>query len=291
LVIVSLLIGFAFSLMRVDLREHLLTGLDVVYEAFTKLTAFLLQGLTFALFFLIVGVIGNLQDAQDDGFGAVMTAMGLFIVSFYLLGMLTILVCSWIIWHRGNRATSFTAACFNAELLLKPVSTAFFTMNSFASLPAAIDALKDPRLGYDEGTISMYLAIFLPLMRFGNALYFMVAAVFFAVVYDPAYTINLTQLFSNFPQLVGLMFDSLMASFLTIGTTSLVAIQPIQVVLQGNGLPFGMAVLLLAAVDAFIDPMRTTLIVHCNTALASLMDRIPTQGRPAGQTEVTKAPQ
>lgn len=61
LVIISLLMGFSSSLVSEKHNELWLTALDVVYEVFTKLTAFILRALPLALFFLIVGAVGDLH--------------------------------------------------------------------------------------------------------------------------------------------------------------------------------------------------------------------------------------
>lgn len=264
LAIFAILLGVAIGLMTDQKKgREAIRILDVFYDAFYKLVRLILNILSFGLFFLIAGLVSSQKNTVADS----LQAMGLFILSFYVFGCLIIFFCSYLIWLKSYRKVSWRTAIFGADYLMKPVSTAFATMNSFATLPVAIEILKN-RMGYEEKSTTLYLSLFLPLLRFGNAFYFIVAAEFFAFVYKPDFSIGMT---------FSIVAFCLLISFTTIGTTSVIAIQPITLILESYGLPGEVGFLLLVTIDPLVDPMRTTLIVHCNTTITALLaDRQPT---------------
>ncbi|MFA7240776.1 MAG: cation:dicarboxylase symporter family transporter [Sulfuricellaceae bacterium] len=263
LAIFAVLLGIGIGLVPDEKKAaEAIRILDIFYEAFYKLVRILLTYLPVGLFFLIAGLVAQ----QKGGLKESLLAMGLFLTSFYIIGILLVIGCSALIWMRSNKSVSMSTAIFDPNYLLKPVLTSFTTMNSFATLPVAIDTLKD-RMGFEERTTSLYLSLFLPLLRFGNAFYFIMAAAFFTYVYQPDFTLWTA---------ISISAYCLLASFTTIGATSIIAIQPIIGILDQFGLPSEIGFLLLVTIDPLVDPMRTTLIVHCNTAITSMLaDRQP----------------
>lgn len=258
LVIFALLLGVTVGLFPTDRDQRkvataALRALQIIFDVFMALTKGLLKGLPLALFFWIAVLIAK----RKDDLANILQSMGAFLATFYLVGVLIVLFCSLLIWFLSARRKDdgFLAT-------LDPALTAFFTMNSLAAMPVAINKLRE--MGYEEQASKQYMSLFLPLLRFGNALYFSVAVFFFAAVYGQNFTLAEAGIVTLY---------SILVSFSTIGTTSVLAIYPVVLIFEKFGIPAGASVTLLLAVDALVDPMRTTLIVQGNAALTAVMSR------------------
>lgn len=71
--------------------------------------------------------------------------------------------------------------------------------------------------------------------------------------------------------MVSVIINSVIAGFASIGATGILTLQPLSFVLEPLNLPIETAIVLLMAIDPIIDPLRTTVIVHCNTVMASFL--------------------
>jgi len=260
IVIFSILLGITIGFFPVDSEraESAIFILETIYEIFLKMVKGILILLPVGLFFMI----GSLVADQQEKIIIIIKAMGAFIISFYIFGVLIVLIASTIIWFFSDRKMSLISAIFRFDVLMRPIITSMFTMNSFATMPVAIEMLVE-KLNFEKKSTNLYMSLLLPVLRFGNAFYFIIATAFFAIIYAP----------SSFGllKILNMSIYCCFISFSTIGTTSIIAIQPVTEIFNQFGLPSSAGLILLIAIDTLVDPMRTTLIVHCNTAVTAVM--------------------
>ena len=265
IVIFSIFLGVTIGILPmasdndsiIKMADSSIFSLITIYEIFLKMVRGILVFLPIGLFFMIAALVAK----QQDKIIKIIQAMGAFIISFYIFGILIVLISSIIIWFCSDRKIGLFPTIFRFDILMQPILTSMFTMNSFATMPVAIETLIN-KLKFEKKSTNLYMSLFLPILRFGNAIYFIIATSFFAILYKPL------------PDLLHVFLMSLhccFTSFTTIGTTSILAIQPITDILSFCELPSSAGLVLLIAIDALVDPMRTTLIVHCNTAVTAVM--------------------
>jgi proton glutamate symport protein len=249
IVFFSIIFGIAVGFLKDSSSTFLLDLSKSLLEAFQKLINWTMYGLPFGLFFLIGKQIA---EVGVDIF----LAMIKFIVVFYAGGGILFLVCTVIIWIRSRERNPFKVL----HALIDPIVISFATRNSFASLPASIQSLD--ALKFDPKTTNLVFPLGLTILRFGNILYFALGACFVAQIYGAALP---TQ------AILVIVVGSLFAGTATAGSSGLLTLPMISLILDPLGLPVESILIVFMAIDSLIDPMRTFLIVYANIATTTLI--------------------
>jgi proton glutamate symport protein len=256
LVFFSILFGIAIGMIQGNKSDFIITLFEGLFKAFQKIINWLMYLLPFGLIFLLAG-----QIASSQKFFEVLIAMVKFIVLFYIAGMISLLINTVIIWKRSNESLVTVL-----KETLDPVIIALATRSSFATLPAAIKSL-DQKLRFYESTTKLYIPLGITLGRFGNILYFALAALFVSQLYGAPVTVS---------GLFIIVIASIFAGTATAGATGLATLSLLSIVLSPLGLPVEAVLILFMTIDTIIDPMRTLLIVHTNMAVNALIaDKSP----------------
>ena len=252
IVFFSIIFGIAVGFVRDSASTFLLDMVSSLLESFQKLINWTMYGLPFGLFFLI-----GKQIAQVGA--EIFLAMIKFIVIFYVGGLAVFLVCTAIIWIRTRERSPLKVL----KALIDPIVISFATRNSFAALPSSISSLN--RLGFNQNTTNLVLPLGITILRIGNILYFAFSACFVAQIYGAALS----------PQSVLLIVvGSLFAGTATAGSSGLLTLPMLSIILDPLGLPVESILVVFMAIDSLIDPMRTLLIVYGNiTTTAAIADR------------------
>ncbi len=251
LVIFSIFFGIAAGMIRGERSEFIVTVFEGLFKAFQTIISWLMYLLPIGLIFLIAGQITSSQK-----FFELLSAMIRFIVLFYIVGIMVLVINTIIIWRRSKEKLSVVF-----KELLDPIIIALATRSSFATLPSAMKALNQ-KLGFFESTTKLYIPLGITLGRFGNILYFALAAMFVNQLYASSLTIG-----GFFIVLVGSVF----AGTATAGATGLSTLALMSIVLEPLGLPVEAVLILFMTIDTIIDPLRTLLIVHTNMAVNTLV--------------------
>ncbi|MGO8692090.1 MAG: cation:dicarboxylate symporter family transporter [Rectinemataceae bacterium] len=249
LIFFSILFGIAIGLLRGEQGESLIALFDGFFKAFQKIIAWLLVVLPFGLICLLADQIAS------TGF-QILLAMLKFILIFYAVGLIVVLIDIAIIWQRSRESLGTVM-----RALLDPIIVSLVTRSSFATLPTAIKALEQ-KLGFYERSTNLFLSLGITLGRFGNIIYFAVAALFVAQLYgvsmDPSrYAI--------------VVIGSLFGGIATAGASGIATLNLLSIVLGPLGLPVEAVLIIFIAIDAIADPLRTLLIIITNMAANALI--------------------
>ncbi|HNX23629.1 MAG TPA: cation:dicarboxylase symporter family transporter [Spirochaetota bacterium] len=246
LVFFSIIFGIAIGVQ--DNKRLILASKDL-FNAFQKIINWALYGLPFGLVFLLSAQIA------DVGLSIVFS-MGKFILIFYIAGMVLFLLTSIIIVLNTKMPTGVTL-----KAMLDPVIISLATRSSFAALPSAIDSLEK-KLGYDAVKTNLILPLGITVCRYGNTLYFGIAAFFVAQLYSMNITLT---------HVVIIFVGSVFAGMATAGSSGILTLAMMSIILDPLGLPLEAVLILFIAIDPIVDPMRTVLIVHTNMGAATFL--------------------
>jgi Na+/H+-dicarboxylate symporter len=119
-------------------------------------------------------------------------------------------------------------------------------------------------LHFERESVSLMLPLGITIGRYGNIVYFALASLFVVQLYDQPLSAT---------GLVIVVIGSVFAGMATAGSSGILTLAMIGIVLGPLGLPVEAVLIVMMAVDAVIDPMRTFLIVYVNIATTSLIVR------------------
>jgi proton glutamate symport protein len=140
------------------------------------------------------------------------------------------------------------------KIIEKPVLIALGTQSSLACIPSTIACMIQ---GFNLNTqlSGLLVPLGITVFRFGNVLYFAVASVF---------VIQLYQIDLSIGNLFIVFLGSIFAGIATAGTSGILTLSMLAMVLEPMGLPLDAVLVLFIVVDPIIDPFRTLCIVHTN---------------------------
>jgi len=252
IVFFSIIFGIAVGFIRDSASMVLLDLATSLLDSFQKLINWTMYGLPFGLFFLIGKQIAEVG-------AEIFLAMIKFIVIYYIGGLAVFILCTAVIWIRSRERNPLKAL----KALVDPIVISLATRNSFAALPSSISSLN--RLRFDENTTNLVLPLGITILRIGNILYFAFAACFVAQIYGAALSAQSVLL---------IVVGSLFAGTATAGSSGLLTLPMLGIILDPLGLPVESILVVFMAIDSLIDPMRTFLIVYGNiTTTALISDR------------------
>ena len=144
--------------------------------------------------------------------------------------------------------------------LVDSLLIAFATKSSFAAIPSAMSGMQ--RLGMTKSVTELVIPLSVSLNPLGNVHYYTLSAIFIAQLYGVSFPAS---------SLIILLVGGVLAAVAGSALPSAAAIGVISILLEPLGLPVGAAVILIMAIDPFIDPITTTLNVHGSCVAASLV--------------------
>ncbi|MCG8610665.1 MAG: dicarboxylate/amino acid:cation symporter [Pseudomonadales bacterium] len=244
----AIIFGFAVGSIPKEASDSMLSFLDATYKAFAKLVSWLMYLLPFGLCGLIAS---NLSQVGIDILLAMFKFVPLVIGAFLILFIASSLVIGIRV---GNFFLPFQA-------LKQPVIISLGTANSLATLPSALEGMHK-KLGYDKQAVDLLVPLAISLCRFGPVLYFATATLFVAQLYD----IPL-----GFTGLLVVFVGAILAGMATAGTSGVVSLTMLGIVLTPLGLPFDAVIVLFIVVDPIVAPFRVLAIVHTACAAVSVI--------------------
>ncbi len=250
IVFFSIIFGIALGSIPSEASDLIINIMQSVLEAFQRLVAWSLYGLPFALVCLIATQVASVGVE-------IFSAMLKFTVLFWTVGAVLFVISTLVIWLRSE----FRNPLHVLRSLFDPIMISFATRSSFAALPASISAMQDD-LHFKRESVSLMLPLGITIGRYGNIVYFALASLFVIQLYNqPLSAAALTIV----------AIGSIFAGMATAGSSGILTLAMIGIVLGPLGLPVEAVLIIMMAVDAVIDPMRTFLIVYVNIAATALI--------------------
>ena len=241
----SIMFGISLGLLNKHFSDSVFLLLDSVFKSFNQLMQWLTLVLPLGLFSLL-----SYQLSQQGV--EVVTSMLNFVLVAIVTFALIYAICTLLIWRQSRLPLPRVLTA-----LREPTVLSLATSSSFACLPSAIATLSE-KLNFDRQTINLVTPLTITLCRFGSVVYFALAALFVAQLYDKLLG----------PLEVGVVIlGSIVAGMATSGVTGILTLTMLGIVLDPLGLPLEAVLVLFIAIDPLIDPMRTLGIVH--TAMAA----------------------
>jgi proton glutamate symport protein len=250
IVFFSIIFGIALGNIRTEASDILINFLLSVLEAFQQLIAWSLYGLPFALVCLIATQIANVGVE-------IFSAMLRFTALFWIMGAVLFVISTLVIWLRSGLRNPLHVL----RSLCDPIMISFATRSSFAALPASISAMQND-LRFERESVSLMLPLGITIGRYGNIIYFALASLFVIQLYNQPLSAA---------ELAIVVIGSVFAGMATAGSSGILTLAMIGIVLTPLGLPVEAVLIVMMAVDAVIDPMRTFLIVYVNIAATALI--------------------
>ncbi|MGE3536493.1 MAG: dicarboxylate/amino acid:cation symporter [Candidatus Tectimicrobiota bacterium] len=269
IVFFSIIFGIALGNIRSSASDLIINLLLSALEACQQLIAWSLYGLPFALVCLIATQVASVGVE-------LFAAMLKFTLLFWLVGGVLFLVSTVLIWLRSGIRNPLHVL----RALCDPIMISFATRSSFAALPASINAMQED-LGFERETVSLMLPLGITISRYGNIVYFALASLFVIQLYGQPLSAS---------ALVIVVLGSVFAGMATAGSSGILTLGMISIVLTPLGLPVEAVLIVMIAVDAVIDPMRTFLIVYINIAATALIARRPAVLREGAPVVVSQTP-
>jgi len=249
LIFFAILFGIAIGVLRTEQSDSLIGLFDGLFKAFQKIIGWLMIALP-------IGLICLLADQIASTGLQILLAMLKFILIFYAVGLVVFLIDIVIIWRRSRERLGTVM-----KALLDPIIVSLVTRSSFATLPTAIKALEQ-KLGFYERSTNLFLSLGITLGRFGNIIYFAIAALFVAQLYGVDMDISRYGI---------VVIGSVFAGMATAGASGIATLNLLAIVLGPLGLPLEAVLIIFIAIDAIADPLRTMLIIITNMAANTLI--------------------
>ena len=248
-----ILLGLALGFVRSRSGDITLTVIETFYDAFQKLIGWVRYIFPFGLCCLFASQIAQV------GYH-ILSALGIFVVFFYIAAFIVILIYNDIIWVRTGRKGSF----FSPFLALRDTLViAFGTSNTYVAVPSSLRCLNR-NLGVKKGTANFIMPLGVNLNPQGTALYFALASIFVAQIYN----VHL-----GFEGYFMILVGAVLTAMITPEVPGAGSIGMIAFILGPLGIPTGAAAIFLFAVSPITDPILTVTEIQANCAAAVLADK------------------
>ncbi len=254
IIFVAVIFGASLGYASAARKAVLIDFFEGVFEAFQTIIDRLMLFLPLGLIALTAASVGEFNSSTIG-------AMSRFVLAATIvLGGVTAIAVV-IVWRRqGGRLIDAYVALRHTLIF------AFATQNSFASLPSAMEALR--LLGFSDDVADLVGPLAITTCRLGAVGYIAVSSVFVAQIYGAALGPS---------DLVLIVVGSVIAGLATAGTTGVVQLSLIGVVLALVHVPFDAALILFVSMDVIANPLRTISTVAGGMATAVLIERTALQ--------------
>ncbi len=245
----AIICGISLGLLAADSTKTIFNILDSTYKTFNQVISWLTIALPFGLCSLLAN---QLSKVGIDVIFSMLNFIIIAIITFVLIYCLSTLV----IWKQTKQSIFEVVSA-----LKEPTILALVTTSSLACLPASISTLTK-QLFFDRQTINLVAPLSITLCRFGSVIYFALASVFVAQLYQ-------TQL--GWLELFIIVTGSILAGMATSGVTGILTLTMLSLVLDQLQLPIDAVLVLFIAIDPIMDPFRTLAIVHTGIAATAVI--------------------
>jgi proton glutamate symport protein len=230
-------------------RNNIIILFEGIFEAFQELIRIIIYFLPFGLVAMMASQFSQADFIEPP-------SLLKFIILFYISGFIIFLISTFIIWWQGGKPY------FQQFNLLKEVLViSLGARNSYAAIPSGIEGLSS-RFNFDQQMVNLSVPLGITIFRFGNIMYFFVAAIFAAMLYGN--NLGLSQYFI-------ISITSILAAIASSGAPGPVVATMVGLVLNPLGIPTTAIIAMLIAIDPIIDSICTLVTVYPNLAAAAVI--------------------
>lgn len=247
----SILTGISMGLLTSDANKAALMVVNGFYDGFLAIIGWMLYFLPLGLLCLFA------EEIAKVGLEIVWATTKL-IALIYITCIGLLLTYNLMMWWKLKHRFSYLQILGG---LRQPLLVALGTASSFATIPAALNALKN-NLNADKNICDLVIPLGMTINPPASVLQFAISSLFIAQIYGMALGFN---------EIVIIFVGSILAGLASSSTPSIVGLSMIAMILDPLGLPSGVAIILLVAIDPVIDPIITALNVQANCTLGVIM--------------------
>ena len=248
----AVLLGVALGFAPADTRELALKVIEALFDSLLRIITWIIWLLPAGLVAIVAGQVAS------GGLEFVAVFRKVILVSI-LTTVATMALFTLTIWRvRGGSALAILRG------LREPLVVAFATSSSFASIPAAMVALKE-KLGLERQNVNLFLPLGITMNPIGSALFFSLSSIFAVQLHGGA---ELTA-----GKVAMLVVGSVLAGVAAMGLPGVSALWMLSIVLEPVGVPPEVGIIVLMAVAPIIDPLFTMVNVFGNCTATCILDR------------------
>ncbi len=250
----SILMGVALGYAPAEGRRSAINILETFFDALLRIINWIIFLLPLGLICIIAGEVGR----GGLAFVPVLAKLILVCVATTVAAMAIFAFIIWLVVRRPMREV--------LKSLRGPITVAFATASSMASIPAAMIALKR-ELGVAEENVKLLLPLGVMINPMGSALFFSLAAIFAVQLHSQAPTIY------EVDTLLMIVVGSALAGVAAMGLPATGALNMLALILGPLGVPPEVGIIALLAVTPIVDPLFTIVNVLGNCAATTVLDR------------------
>ncbi len=240
----SVLFGIAIGCLEKEMSTPFFIVIEATYLGISKIVK--------ALMYLLPFGTAGLLAIQVSSVGVeTLLAMTSFIQIMIGTYLLVFVIANLLIMYRSKKSLWSTIL-----IMEKPMLIAFTTQASLACIPSGVISMVQG-FSLDKRISGLLVPLGFTVFRFGNVLYFTIAGIFVAQLYNIDITIE---------NIAILLLSSIFAGIATAGTSGILTLTMLSIVIEPMGLPLDAVIVLFIVVDPIIDPFRTLCTVHINLA-------------------------
>jgi Na+/H+-dicarboxylate symporter len=250
----SILLGVAMGFVPAETRNMALGVVEALFDSLLRIISWIIYLLPLGLLCIVAG--------QVAGGGLEFVSVFRKVILVALATTLTTMALFTLTIWRVRKVSPLQVL----KNLREPLLVAFATSSSFASIPAAMVALKEG-LGLKRENVNLFLPLGMTMNPIGSALFFSLSAIFVVQLHaGPGEGLSL----ANFLLLI---LGSVLAGLAAMGLPGVSALWMLGLVLEPIGVPPEVGIVALLAVAPIIDPLFTMVNVFGNCTATTILDR------------------
>jgi proton glutamate symport protein len=238
----AILFGVSAGNLEKNISKPFFHIVEVTYLAVSKIVKSL-------MYFLPFGTIGLLAVQVSSVVLDTLLTMTSFIAIMIASYVLVFIIGNIIVAHNSGKSVWLSILT-----LEKPILIALTTQTSLACIPSGLSAMTEG-FSLDKRVAGLLVPLGFTLFRFGNILYFAIAGLFVAQLYYVQISLE---------SLIIIFISSIFAGIATAGTSGILTLTMLSIVIEPIGLPLDAVLVLFIVIDPIIDPFRTLCTVHTN---------------------------
>lgn len=246
IITLSILVGVAVAALDKFKREITLTSLGVLMSSFKAILKIPTKILPIGIFFLLSSSLSeiDLDVLFSMKSSCLYSGLGFLLINIIALGVF------YLYSPIGLK---------NSILSLKEsIIVAFSTCSNQATVPFLISSLSN-KFNLPNSAVDLSIPLGVTMSRVSNVAYYALVTIFIASIYNEPLSIM---------QYGFVVFGAILTSFAASGTSGVIAITMITIILDPLNLPIGSILILLVVIDSIIDPFRTVTSLIMNAALS-----------------------
>lgn len=246
IITLSILVGVAVAALNKFKREITLTSLGVLMSSFKAILKIPTKILPIGTFFLLSSSLSeiDLNVLFSMKSFCLYSGLGFLLINLIALGV-------FYLYSPIGLKKSVIA-------LKESIIVAFSTCSNQATVPFLISSLSN-KFNLPNNAVDLSIPLGVTMCRASNVAYYALVTIFIASIYNEPLGIM---------QYGFVVLGAILTSFAASGTSGVIAITMITIILDPLNLPIGSILILLVVIDSIINPFRTVTSLIVNAALS-----------------------